>query len=876
MRKYLLTSACVAAISLGAIPAMAYDDDAQNAWGHPAKYKVPEAGPHKSIDQGVFENEQYDPGTDRINLIGDELGESEGPGAFNDGAAGIIHVQQNNGHSNAIGADANVLVNASGGGDDIQQSNNTRQTVEGNTLDDYVETEEVHSHFHPRAPFRIYVDEAVNPDARRDNTINNSFNGALGIVAVQQNNGDGNAMGISDVVSANINGTFGPVSGVGGGSTDDSRSKTFSQALVVGNETTDIDAEEDIPHYYYVDNDLDDLAGERFNLVTDSFVGAMGIISVQQNNGNANAMSVANTVVADLGTDAEPYKEERAYSVVVTEAGVGGNRSYNNSTPELQNADGQLGGRSNTVTGDSFSGAAGILTAQQNNGDNNAIQSATGVRAAIDTDDDIDEINSFTGAFATVVENQAGDVWSNRDNTLSGNAFAGSMGIINVQQNNGDANAMQISNNVTAVTGDGEAGEPGYDGGVRYKWVWIPRYGWKLIKHDPTDENSIVVDTWADVVGNTTFDFNSNPRGGGNELVGERTNFIGDGAFTGEVQGIFSVQQNNGNANAMQVANSVAVNDGAGILDHSDDDIKTFNVSAGANVSENYTAALSDAGPTVNEVGSNDRDNLLTGEAFADGAGIANVQQNNGDANAIQAANGVFAVFDGDDIEDIGGHYSGGLNVSAYADVSGNSTVTEFRLAGDDDTNRVNTQNDGVFSGYQGIANVQQNNGDGNAMQIANGVYALMTTADLAEYDDADDAMAGAFATAFVTENFAIMTNDADRVNTITGGSFSGAMGIANVQQNNGDHNAIQSSNAVIVHDDDDGSGFNGAVMADAGLLAVVSGNSTALEPTRALPGQLNVIDGGSFNGFKGIATVQQNNGNGNAIQSSVTVIASY
>ena len=98
----------------------------------------------------------------------------------------------------------------------------------------------------------------------------------------------------------------------------------------------------------------------------------------------------------------------------------------------------------------------------------------------------------------------------------------------------------------------------------------------------------------------------------------------------------------------------------------------------------------------------------------------------------------------------------------------------------DNDQNRGNAVTDS-FGGSAGVTNWQQNNGDNNAINSANAIVANINDGDRSQ--SGADLHAGAQSNAIVTGNRAVITDDADRVNTIMG-SFNDASGIATVQQN--------------------------------------------------------------------------------------------
>ncbi|NQV20362.1 MAG: hypothetical protein HQ511_02985 [Rhodospirillales bacterium] len=111
-------------------------------------------------------------------------------------------------------------------------------------------------------------------DVNRFSIIEEAMNGTQGVMTLQQNNGDNNVMGAStDVVATTELPGFGPAA-----------STSSLSATVSGNTAT---------------WDVDGGSSTLSNTVLDAFTGAAGVMTVQQNNGNNNAMGSAVTVVAN-------------------------------------------------------------------------------------------------------------------------------------------------------------------------------------------------------------------------------------------------------------------------------------------------------------------------------------------------------------------------------------------------------------------------------------------------------------------------------------------------------------------------------------------------------------------------------------------------
>jgi hypothetical protein len=186
--------------------------------------------------------------------------------------------------------------------------------------------------------------------ANRDNHLTDSFKGVDGVFTVQQNNGNNNVISAATSVVANI--------GTGDVTAQHVLNGAYGGAAVEGNyaETSG-----------YTD---------RVNLIdNEAFSGAIGIMTVTQNNGDNNVMGASTNVVADLG-DTGGFGP--AASLAALSATVSGNTTIIAPTQGLP-------GLSNTLSS-AFNNAKGIMTVQQNNGSNNAIQSAIAVSANLSLD----------------------------------------------------------------------------------------------------------------------------------------------------------------------------------------------------------------------------------------------------------------------------------------------------------------------------------------------------------------------------------------------------------------------------------------------------------------------------------------------------------
>ena len=512
-----------------------------------------------TLNQTVGVNLAIDPASLRTNTI---------DGGYSDGLTGISHDQQNNGTSNALGIASNVVISTANPGPsagDVSQQlwlsgSTTGGSYSNNTGGNLLST-------------------------FRENTIEDSFKDVSGIVGVQQNNGDGNVMGIGDVVSANL----GPIPfGQNGENHDDSRQRVRLDATVSGVTTQ----EQNIVSG-------SDIISERTNTISDgAFSDFVGMASVQQNNGNANVIQAGNSVVADLGTDTDLGASEQARQSLQAFATVVNNSGFASSQagpPEPYD-------RENTIN-DAFVGAAGIVNVQQNNGDNNAMNVGNAVRAHFLTADDIDDATNVAVSATGVVSGNNSllsptDNEQNRQNTVDGGSFSDGTGLFAVQQNNGNNNAMNAVTGLVATLFTSEQLN-GDDATVH-------------AASTATVTNNVAIET-ANV---------------------DRVNIINEGAFN-DAAGIATVQQNNGDNNVINASKAIAV----GLSD--DPDFVGFNGSivSGTTIGAVVSGNTSVIAPTNVPPG---YQNTLT-DSFNGFAGIKTVQQNNGSNNAIQSSISVVA-----------------------------------------------------------------------------------------------------------------------------------------------------------------------------------------------------------------------------------------
>ena len=465
-KKTLMTGVCSAALVFG-LATSAFAQDGQNGWD--IQFMDPDPDVHTTIDHTVqSRNPTDDNGAVRSNDITNS----------NNGLSGIATDQQNNGSENAIGATTNVLVNA-GGGDDLSQDLGIIQSVTQGDVD------------------------GTSGTGSRDNRITGSYTGATGITNAQQNNGDGNAMAVGNVVSANLD--------------DDDSTGDLTQDVLIQHTV------QTAPGFTQTSS------GVRHNTIDGSYGGAAGIMNAQQNNGDNNAMAIGNAVSANI--DSGGGTGDSAQQLLI-DHGVSNSSVNDDADPNgVPAIDAE---RINTVTG-SFNDAKGIANVQQNNGGVNSMAIGNAVTANLGGGDIHDESTQKVLVKGSLSNNDTRDdnaigagnvVVGERVNNVEG-SFGTFQGIANVQQNNGSTNAMGIGN---AIVVDKDTGNR--PGSEHSRFTSVRAVG--LINSNSVDSTS--------APGPSAAPF-------------DRQNDV-TGSFTG-YKGMANGQQNNGDSNSLSIANGV-------------------------------------------------------------------------------------------------------------------------------------------------------------------------------------------------------------------------------------------------------------------------------------------------------------------------------
>ncbi|HYG90378.1 MAG TPA: hypothetical protein VD978_29430 [Azospirillum sp.] len=710
--------------------------------------------------------------------------------ATGNAAQGLLEASQNNGSNNAL----TTVTGVQAGGRD--GSVKTRNSVGSSTV------------------FHIGVDGTLD----RSNTLQGSLTGFQGIATVRQNNGDGNDMGAVTGVLA-----------------DPSNAAGAAGQAAVTDGVVQLDSA----------SGLIDVGSVRQNAMDGSLNNARGIATIQQNNGNANAVSAATTV--GINRNASAVSQQAASLGIV------------DSIATLDPTLGLGMARGNQVNG-SLNGARGLFTIQQNNGDGNVqgVSNAVNVgvgRARLDqADQSATAASSLRFGFT---RQGAGELTGDRSNAAQGVAGGDARGVINAQQDNGDSNAVTTANAISAtpqqvgrLRSNIQANAQADSGETDSLGAGVPARtdrgnaiggqtaagfrGMATVQQNNGDTNAMAAASGVQATGGGDSSFRVGGAATTNWLGvadtnGVRRNAV-DGSFNG-ADGLASLQQNNGDGNALSVGNGVGVQTRGGDLRQTTE--------AGAT---RAGGTFSNGEPGIRTTGG-ERSNTLT-DSFRDGNGLVTLQQNNGSGNAMNAANSLFA--------SLGNADNGIAEQRTRADAASAFGET-LDSAGPGEGRRSNAISGRAFNGARGAATVQQNNGDNNALGAATSV-----TVDRGGRTGREATVSAKSDVASNAATARRTGGEVDRSNRINNG-FTDFRGAATVQQNNGDGNALSSASGVTASRRGDESARRQAVSANTSVV-----NPLSPLTQDGVSSTNDLVQG--FNGAAGVGTVQQNTGNGNAV----------
>ena len=542
------------------------------------------------------------------------------------------------------------------------------------------------------------------------------------------------------------------------------------------------------------------------DILTTAFGGRLrengaGMVSVQQNTGDANALGSAMAVVGIVSPAATSLTQD-AITTVLSRGNTGPDGGPI-AVPASQT-------RINLVDGGSFTEQQGVALLQQSSGDANALGAAISVAGSAEfAEANLVGPAEQTSDTAVAVgggetRTRARDAGSRRFNLVE-DSFQRMGGVALIQQTTGTANALGTA---VAVAGDAPPVGPAQDPPAPPADIG-------------TTDNSTVATARVTEVATES-------------LGGQRRNAVTREAFHRSA-GIAHVQQLDGDANAVAAASGAIGVTGA---------VDRENTSGTGLAQAGDVGAITVTAVDARTAGGAVRRNRAA-NAFGRYRGFAELQQVAGDANAVYAAT---AAIEADAV--------GGREVLAPARV-GRMELREVTVRAGSST-RSNVITDGFAADAAGRALTQQITGNANAV----------TAAATAVYGAADRRIEGAVnALENAVADVRTRRGAADvRRNRVDGGSFGASAGMLGVQQIAGDANIAATGTALTP--------VMGTAVVRTRLAGTVTGTRHLREPAAAAAESVNILRA-ALGDFRGVTHVQQNTGDGNLIQSGISAAAS-
>lgn len=565
---------------------------------------------------------------------------------------------------------------------------------------------------------------------------------------------------------------------------------------------------------------------------------ATGVVSEVQNNGDNAALNNGNTVAAVIATGTATGNVDYDATSLQIASQTGGSTVLETTVND-----------DNVVADSAFRNAEGVFSKLQNNGAESAINNGNSVAAAVLEGQTGNAALTASSTQAAAVNGGAGNSYnaasSTNDNDIRNDAFQNVKGVVSAVQNNGPSSALNNGNTVAAVI----APTAITDGNATF---------------NATSTQTATLSGANSAVENTNAD----------------TNQIRSQAFQ-NAQGVGSALQNNGAHSAGNNGNTVAAVISDGALDKPINLTTTsvLNASVGANATSNISI----------QTGSADT-NSITDSAFGDAEGVFSALQNNGANSALNNGNTVSAAITNS--ADVDNAQKATAKSTQTATVT--STATGTNTNSEWASNDSNTISGAAFGSAQGVMSALQNNGANSAVNNGNTVSAVISggSAGTANDDFGTDSTQTARVDANAgSANFSqeLSSND---TNTLSGGSFQGAAGVASVVQSNGANSALNNGNTVagFVIFSSGGGSAGGPNNLDAPKVnlavsqtATVEANASdsAGDGNQNLEGGIaqrsldtNAMTGNTFQNAEGIASALQNNGANSAINNGNTVSA--
>ena len=551
--------------------------------------------------------------------------------------------------------------------------------------------------------------------------------------------------------------------------------------------------------------------------ITNSFNGSVqGSVNVNQNAGNNSLLQNATAIAAliDCFCGSDSVNPNLADAAATNTAQVG----TSNVALSTNNAD------SAAVINGSFTGAAGIIQVNQNAGANSALQNATALaylESRISGDQTL-AVATNSGAVAGNVSIRTGG-----SDALSqiGGSFNGARGAVNVNQNSGDNSLLQNATAIAALVNCNCAED---------------------------SDQTLVNSSTATATNTGTVSGNNAQTAGSNADAGIGSSFV-------NLSGVAQVNQNVAANSLLQNATAI------GRMDAKLGD------PGGANDTVNSVATATNNGGDLTNISLRDTANnrAVISTSFNSAQGSVNVNQNAGDNSLLQNATAIAALIDCNcDRNDDPDQDVETVTVVATSTNSGNVLSNQARTTAGPSSSSVNMT--ASFIGALGVMQASQNAGANSLLQNAAAVGYVRARLE-------DSGGASATTTATTTNTSTVAGNRSERTGSANSAtmssSFNNARGIANVNQNAGDNSALQNATSLGAIQ------YCGPSCLTANLTAVAASTNTGAvlgNVATAVNSSASATISGSFQGYQGIANVNQNAGANSLLQNSVAVGAIF
>ena len=486
------------------------------------------------------------------------------------------------------------------------------------------------------------------------------------------------------------------------------------------------------------------------------------------------------------------------------------------------------------IDDDTADDAKGVIQMNQNAGANSQLQNATAI-AFVEARINADDALALAGNRGSVNRNTSERTYWSHNSAEIDDSFDRMTGVANVNQNAGDNSLLQNSTAIAALIDCTRCEDRGKYSHRSSTW------GVALAGNDGN-------------VGKYSYNYAFS--------AGSNSTALIDESFDGGTA-VVQANQNVGANSLLQNATAIAyINGRLGARGHAV--AGAFNdgiVTGSGNLSIRYDS----------------NDSATITNSFTGFTGAANLNQNAGDNSLLQNATAIAALIDclcdndGEKPQHGNGHGGNGARSLLALSVAGNDGTVTYNTAwssGSDSS--VSMRNS--FNGAHGVMQVNQNAGANSLLQNATAVAFIRARLD--RHHGRGAALAGAWNEGVVTGsgNTSTRTYGSDATANMSG-SFNRASGASNVNQNAGDNSLLQNATslAAIQYCGPNCAGADLLTVAVAGNRGYVAGNRASASGSSS-----SATIASSFQGYTGIANVNQNVGANSLLQNSVSVGAIY